>query len=409
MKILFLTSQIPSPESGSTIRPFHLIKNLYKIFNYDIYLISFVDLSKESDTNIVREYCREILLIPIEQDNNKSVLIQTLKNTLSLRSIASKIESKHGVFDPSFYTRGGVQKKIDNFIENHYFDCIYSDAGMAGYVADSHLPKIVEPLDANYINWLSYYRNENKFSVKLYWLIRFLQTFYRETRIYNKFDSCVLVTEEDKDALIKHVPSLSVIPNGVDIQYFKPADIKLDHPSLIFTGVMSDRKNIEAVLHFCSKIYPDVKKEYPNVKLYVVGKDPVSKIRELSLKDSSIIVTGFVHDMRPYLLQSSIFVCPHISGSGIKNKVLEAMSIGKPVITTPLGILGIKATSNIDVIIAKSDNEFSTKIIEVLSNYELRQNLGDNARKLIVSQYSWEHTTRMISDLLNDVCRIHYK
>lgn len=112
MKILFLTSQIPSPESGSTIRPFHLIKNLYKIFNYDIYLISFVDLSKESDTNIVREYCREILLIPIEQDNNKSVLIQTLKNTLSLRSIASKIESKHGVFDPSFYTRGGVQKKL---------------------------------------------------------------------------------------------------------------------------------------------------------------------------------------------------------------------------------------------------------------------------------------------------------
>jgi glycosyltransferase involved in cell wall biosynthesis len=117
--------------------------------------------------------------------------------------------------------------------------------------------------------------------------------------------------------------------------------------------------------------------------------------------DASVIVTGFVEDMRPYIAKSSIVICPHISGTGIKNKVLEAMSMGKPVITTPVGSLGINADNCENIIIAKNDNEFATKIIKMFEDKYLRQKIGDNARELIVSQYSWDKIIENISDLFH--------
>lgn len=402
MNILFLTSQIPNYHSGATIRPFHVIKNFSKEYNYNIFLISFVNCLDECYVNNIREYCQEILLLPLKLENNEeNIALNTFKNVFSLKNIAHKILSKNGVFDPSYYNQGDIQKKIDNFLEQHSIDAIYTDAGMAGYVANSRLPKIVEPLDINYKNWFHYFIENNKLSVKVYWLIRCLQTFYRETRIYNKFDFCIVVTESDKNTIDKYLSNVVIIPNGVDIDYFRPLNIEPDHPSLVFSGVMNGEKNVEAVLYFNSKIYPLIKKEYPNIRFYIVGKNPTSQICKLSKEDSSIIVTGFVEDLRHYISKSSVFICPHISGSGIKNKVLEAMSMGKPVVTTPIGILGINATQMEDVIIAKSDKEFSTKIIELLGDKELRERIGYNARQLIISSYSWEHTVKKINFLFN--------
>ena len=114
--------------------------------------------------------------------------------------------------------------------------------GMAGYVANSSLPKIVEPLDINYKNWLHYSIKKSGFPIKIYWLIRFLQTMYREIYIYKKFDYCVVVTENDKKSIDRYLQNVIVIPNGVDIDYFKPIDIEDDYPSLIFTGAMNGGK-----------------------------------------------------------------------------------------------------------------------------------------------------------------------
>jgi len=390
MKVLFLTCQIPNPYSGGSIRPFYLIKNLSQKHGYDIYIVSFVTDSEEDYIDKIKDYCKKVVLFPLKQENNARTIIRTLRNALSLTDVIFKLTSKNGVFDPSYYSRGYIQKMIDKFIEQHKLDAIYSDAAMAGYVANSSLPKIVEPLDINFKNWLWYSFQKRRVLSKLYWFIRFLQTFYRETRIYKKFDYCVVVTEKDKRNIERYLSNVVVIPNGVDIHYFKPMSTVSDYPSIVTAGMMSGQKNVEAVLYFYNEIYPKIKGSFPEIKFYIVGKDPHPKILELSKKDRSVIVTGFVEDIRPYIARATVFICSHISGSGIKNQVLEAMAMGKPVVSTSIGALGIDAIPGEEIIIADEPLEFAKEVICLLENPELRKKLGQKARKLVEAKYSWE-------------------
>lgn len=400
MNILFLTHQIPNLYSGATIRPFYLIKNLSEKYNHNIYVISFITESEKGYVDKIKSYCQEIMLFALKQEsNNRAILINTLRNVLSLVNIISKITSKNGVFDPSYYSRGDIQKKIDKFIEQHELDAIYSDAGMAGYVANSPLPKIVEPLDINYKNWFHYFTKKNGLIMKIYWFIRFLQTFYRETRIYKFFDYCVVVTENDKNTINTYLSNVVVIPGGTDIEYWKLVDgAKEAYPSLITTGAMDGEKNIEAILSFYSNVYPRIKRRFPNIKIYIVGKNPHPKIRELN-KDPSVEVTGFVEDMRPYLAKASVFICYHISGSGVKNQVLEAMAIGKPVISTTVGALGIKILPGKNIILENDAENFALCVIKLLNNKKLRWRMGKLARLSVEK----EHSCIVVSDQLNEL------
>ena len=400
VNILFLTSQIPNPDSGGTIRPFHLIKNFSENYNYNILLISFVNETQKSYVKEIEKYCRDIILFPIQKDNEKKIAIKTFLNALSPMNIASKIISKNGIFDISYFRRKGVQKEIDRFIKQHKIDVIYSDAAMAGYVANSSLPKIIEPLDINYQNWFHYFIEKNNFFIRIYWLIRTLQTFYRETIIFRKFDYCIVVTETDKNYINKFLSNILVIPNGTDIHYFKPKNIKAVKPSIVFTGVMNGGKNVEAVLYFYSNIYPIVKRECPNIKFYIVGKNPSLQIRDLT-EDPSVSVTGFVEDIRPFLEKSSVYVCPHVSGSGIKNKVLEAMAMEKPVVSTSIGALGINFDKS-EIIIADEPEDFANAILKLLKNVTLRDNMGKNARKLIIEKYSWDKCCERLNEIIKN-------
>jgi sugar transferase (PEP-CTERM/EpsH1 system associated) len=399
MKILFLTHQIPNPYSGNTIRPYHIIKKFSEMYGHKISLISFVTDSHRLYVDDIKKYCEDTYFFSINDEDNRSKLaIKTISNAFSPLSIYSKVVSKNGVFDISYYNKKEIQKKIDRIIEMGNFDAIYSDAGMAGYVAKSSLPKIVEPLDTNSKNWLQYCVRSKGLLTKSYWLFRYLQTFYRESQIFKRFDFCVVVTNIDKECLSKYLSNVLVIPNGVDIDYFKPISVEHDHPSLVFVGMMDGEKNIEAVLYFYSKIFPCVKIKCPTVKFYIVGKDPHSKVYELG-RDNSVIVTGFVEDIRPYIARCSVFICTIVSGSGIKNKVLEAMAMGIPVVSTSIGALGIDTSFNKGIEIADDPEVFCETIVELLSNEALRTKIGKNARKIIEDKYSWESTTNNV-DLL---------
>lgn len=397
MNILFLTSRIPNPYSGASIRPFHLIKIFSEKYNHKVSLISFGSNVSDSDISKLNKQCQKFVLIPLKDESEKDVAIHTLLNLLSLNNTITKISSNNGIIDPTYYNQVGVQEIIDKFLENNEIDAVYSDSCMAGYVAKSKLPKIVEPLDIDHVNWFNYFINTRNPLLKFYWFTRYIQTLYRETQIFKKFDYCVLVTETDKTNIEKNLPNTKIIPNGVDIDYFYPMDIKSDELSLVFTGVLNGPKNVEAVLHFYYEIFPIIRTKFPKTLFYVVGKDPHPDILELS-KDSSIVVTGFVEDLRPYVAKASIFICPHISGTGIKNKVLEAMAMGKPVVSTSIGALGIDAAYE-NIIIANNPREFANSVLELLSDSELRDKIGKNARKFIEDNFSWDKTANDINQL----------
>lgn len=387
MKILMLCHNLPNPLSGDCLRPYNLIKYLSKYPGVDIALFSFVDSAKLKIkySNELNEHCSIINTIEFKQDLSfKMVILRMLKNTID-SLINSSVNAS---FDPlNFYYDSDVQKEINKIVKNDDFDVICVDAAMASYVSKVKIPKVVEPLDALSEFYKHRFQSEKQKIKKLFWLVQFVKTVYREKYIYSHFNYCTVVTNQDKKILSKRLSNVVLIPNGVDIHFFKPLDIEEEYPSLIYTGSMGT-KDVYTIHYFHQKIFPVIFKKMPNIKFYIVGKNPPSSIKELA--NESIIVTGYVEDMREYLQKSSIFICPMREGTGIKNKVLEAMAMGKPVVSTSIGALGIDVVSGENIIISDDQNEFAEKVIELLLNKELRDKLGTNSIQIIESKYSWD-------------------
>lgn len=231
---------------------------------------------------------------------------------------------------------------------------------------------------------------------------------YRAARAYERFmftpyRRTVVVSEADRDELRGINPSLNidVIPNGVDLRYFTPDNRETREPyTLLFTGNYEYAPNVDAALRLAREVLPAVQARIPEARLWLVGNAPPPEL--LALANDSITVTGRVPDVRPYLARASVFVSALCFGAGIKNKVLEALAMGCPVIATPLSIDGIEARDGQEVVIAGLDALPET-VIRLLNDALLRQMLSANGRALIESRYSWARVAEMYERLYQAV------
>jgi len=398
-----LCDDMPNPFRGGTIRPYHLMRILSEDYGYEITLISFIDRHADPRrySEDIASYCR--VITPDQIDTRMSLLrafLFTLKNCLSSRNILSDHFSR---FDSLYSPR--MDAIIQGELRNGKYDAIYARGLVAHYVVNSELPKIVEASDAVSFGYLQEYRNEKNPFRRLIPMLMYLKARDRERTYFPRFDYCIAVTELDKEILEQNARLSNVIlnPNGTDISYFSPMNLEEEYPSLVYVGAMSTPKNVNTVLNFCSNIYPAISDGVPGVKLYIVGGDPHPAVSRLS--SPSITVTGFVDDVRPYLAKCSVFIVPMTEGTGIKNKVLEAMAMAKPVVTTPVGILGIDAKKDEEVVVVNGHREFADAVIGLLRDAEMRTRIGNNARKLVERRYSWERTASAINGCFEELRR----
>ncbi|MCE9595743.1 MAG: glycosyltransferase family 4 protein [Planctomycetes bacterium] len=200
---------------------------------------------------------------------------------------------------------------------------------------------------------------------------------------------CTVVAEGDRDAIARLNPGLDVrvVSNGVDHEYFAPRDEPEEHPSLVFEGNMGFAPNVEGVLYFAREVLPLVLAREPRAKLYVVGKDPAPAVREL--ESSSVHVTGVVDDVRPYLARGSLFVCPLVSGTGIKNKILQAWSMAKCVVATSKSCGGLVLEPDRNIVVADGSQELARTLVLLLGDPERRRALGARARETVLEHYTW--------------------
>jgi glycosyltransferase involved in cell wall biosynthesis len=212
-----------------------------------------------------------------------------------------------------------------------------------------------------------------------------------------------MVSPLDRDYMLSiddKIP-MSIVPMGVDLEYYQPSHEEYG-PNLLFTGSIRYFPNRDAVLYFYNEILPLIKSAVPDVKLYVVGNRPPKRISNLT-SGGDIVVTGRVEDVRPYFAKSAVFVCPLRSGSGMQTKILEAMAMGVPVVTTSMGFEAIEATAGKDIIVADNARKFAQEVIRLLKDKELRQEVARNARKLVEGKYGWPSVVRRLDAIYEDI------
>ncbi|GBE35979.1 GDP-mannose-dependent alpha-(1-6)-phosphatidylinositol monomannoside mannosyltransferase [bacterium BMS3Bbin07] len=199
-----------------------------------------------------------------------------------------------------------------------------------------------------------------------------------------------------------------VIPNGVDTGYFAPDDTPSLPNSLIWVGGMNSIYNREAVDFFIEEILPLIQKEIPGVTFTVVGKSPTKKLLHIAKTNKNIEIVGYVEDVRPYICKAAVYIAPIKSGGGTKLKVLNALSLAKPVVTTSVGAEGIEVKDNKHLVIADDPGLFAKRTIELLKEPENAAKLGENGRRLMVEKYDWgiigEKMNRIYEKLLNSKC-----
>jgi glycosyltransferase involved in cell wall biosynthesis len=239
---------------------------------------------------------------------------------------------------------------------------------------------------------------------KLYWLCTYLSTRTKEKKLLAAFDASIVVSDEEYHAMKTLCPEArcAVVPLGVDTDFFKPLEITEEWPSLVFVGYMSTPANVDAIKYFHSQVYDTLKRRFPDLKLLVVGQDPPHAIRELA-KDPSICVTGFVEDVRPYVARASVVIAPIVSGAGTKTKVLEAMAMGKPVVTTPIGARGINATHGDHLCIADNPVKFADDVEGLLLDQTKRRRIGHQAREFVKTHHAWARVTDKIDAIFHEV------
>jgi len=406
LKILYVCHRIPyPPNKGDKIRSFNEVRYLAARHQLDLLCLADEpgDLRYQADLEAI---CARVAVYPLDKTRAK------LRGGLSLargRSISVGY----------FYQRD-VQAGFDRWLDERDYDAIVCfSSTMAEYVYRSRLfgagraengPKLIMDFcDVDSDKWLQY-AAEARWPLDSVYRLENRRLAAYERRVQGDFDHTVLISAAEAALFRQICPEaggLAVIPNGVDSAYFAPSPVaeqaSLDEanpaPTLVFTGAMDYHANVDGVCWFSREIWPALKQAFPQLRFAIVGSQPTPAVRELAAIPG-ITVTGFVDDVRPYYQGAELCVIPLRLARGVQNKVLEAMAMGKAVVTTAKANAGICATDGEHLQVADTAGEFVTAVTALLGNAPQRAVLGQNARNFVVARYDWGNNMAQLEKLL---------
>lgn len=397
MRILFLAHRIPyPPNKGDKIRSYNILQYLMK--HHEVYLGCLID----ETTDI--QYIKPL------QSQVKEFVFETIHPKLK------KICCLHGIFQKKsisvcYFYSSGLQKKIDDLLDRIDFDVLFCfSSPMAEYYFRSnhknrstkHLIRIMDLIDVDSYKWTQYAEKSTglKRSIYRYEARHLLQY---EHRIAETFDQSLVVSEQEKNIFLQGLAAtnLTVVTNGVDLGFFnlyRSQRQQAQKPMLVFTGVMDYWPNIEGVQWFVERIFPRIRAAAPDTTFYIVGSRPTTEIRRLE-QIEGIVVTGFVEDVRDYLVMADVCVVPLRIARGIQNKILEAMAMGKPVVTTSQAFEGINAVSGEEIVSADSEDMFAAAVIDLLQDTQKAESMGAKARQCVETHYSWDRNLSVLDGI----------
>jgi sugar transferase (PEP-CTERM/EpsH1 system associated) len=395
MNILFLSQRVPyPPKKGDKLRAFNEIKFLSR--NHRISLVCLADDKQDFQyVDELRTYCQSVDVV------FNSPYFSNLRALCALFS--------NGPFTRAYFFAKELKSIVQQRLQKNRYDLIFVYcSSMAQYVEHvQHIPKVIDFVDVDSEKWRQYtlyakfpwmyvYRSESK-RLRAY-----------EAVIARTFQHSFLVSEKEvKDFwnFVSPCSTMTSIPNGVDSDVFRPSSEPYDPHSLVFIGTMNYWPNVEAVRYFCRKILPLIQKTVPDVTFSIVGRNPVKEIYQLKKKYTNILVTGYVEHVQQYVVKSAALVAPMRITRGVQNKILEAMAMGVPVVTTSSGSQGLAVIPGKDIIVEDQPERFAQQVIQLMTNPELRKRISFHARKTIEQYYYWEDHLKTLENILLDIVK----
>lgn len=213
-----------------------------------------------------------------------------------------------------------------------------------------------------------------------------------EKTICADFENNLVVSDEDANQLraIQPRAHFSVVENGVDVSYFQPAQEQEEANTLAFTGLLDWYPNVSGIRFFVREIWPLVKSRFADARLYLAGKNPAEEVLACAHADANIVVIPNPDDMRPILARAAVCICPLLEGGGTRLKILDALAMGKPMVTTTIGCEGLRVTHGENILVADTPRDFADGIVQLFENQGLRRKIGAAGRALVEREYSWD-------------------
>lgn len=395
MKILYLIPYSPAnPVFGGALRIYHLLTHLCKY--HDVTVAGFS--TPEEERELIKQFPRlagktHFVNYPYSDKSKRWSLIQSLFTTHSCWHQVTRSKP--------------FQEKLDRLLAAESFDIIQSEFPvMAMFRNNSPAIKIIDSHNVEYDNFKRMAKVKNPFK-KLFYHLEAYKFYREETAVCRQQDALLVTSERDISIFNQTVPGVSkyLIPNGVDTNYFQPFKTQPVPHSMVFVGMMKYVPNYDGIAWFLDEIFPKILEKIPDATITIVGKNPPQSI--LSRASQNIIVTGFVEDTRPYIEKSAVYVVPLRMGGGTRLKIMEALAVKKPMVTTSIGCEGIDVVNGESLLIADKPDEFADKVIELFTNPKRAEDLTEKGYELVKNQYRWESIGRQMDRAYNELTGLH--
>lgn len=396
MNVLFLSSWFPyPPDNGSRLRAFNLIEQLSK--EHDITLLSFFRNEMTEDRlQAMRRYCstvQAISLAPFKPGSFRSILGLFSSQPRSLVDIYSR-QMQESV------ARARRENDLSIVIASQIYTAPYA-------VALEGLPRVFEEVELTVLR--EKYTTRSRADHRLRYGLMWWKTKRFTAHLVRQFDGCTVVSQQEKANVLSITPQcrhVLVVPNGIDPEQYK-GDFGAPQPdTLVYPGALTYSANFDAMEFFLGQVFVLIQARQPETVLRITGKTDGVPVERLPLRDG-VVLTGYLDDVRPTVAQSWVCVVPLRLGGGTRLKILEAMALGTPVVSTSKGAEGLDVTPGEDILIADTAAEFADAVLQLLNDRVLRTKLAIKGQQLVTQKYGWDRIARKLDRFLGEVVEDH--
>ncbi|MFI5150128.1 MAG: glycosyltransferase [Bacteroidia bacterium] len=389
MKLLYITSRVPFPlDKGDKVRAYHQIEALSRYHEVCLFSLNDQEVHPGAE-EALKKICARIVIVRLSKPELAGNLFRTFFSTKPMQV---------GYF---FNTR--AQAEFQQVVKEFKPESVLCQLiRTAEYAKDLPIPKTLDYMDV-FSKGVQRRIRKVPLYQRPFFNLEYKRLLKYEHDIFPAFNHCTIISAQDRD-LIPHPDraQIRIIPNGVDMDYFHPADSGQDRADkdfeILFNGNMSYPPNIESAVFLVEQIMPFVWKKYPDIRVLISGTDPGIKVKRLASR--RVHVSGWVEDVRRNFARSHILVAPMQSSIGLQNKLIEAMAMKLPCVTSTLANNALAAEDGTEVLVAESPEQYAARIFALLENKVFARQLAENGYAFVKKNYDWVKAGQMLNEVI---------